>query len=147
MQQFKHIAGIYRLTNKKAPSKHSEYTNITYKPVENLLSKEFYLHLSPKLKSLLLDSIFQCSLKDLYEVVRKMLEEERKKANSLLKFSKESSNKNSDYQNICLQMHLDVRDLEDTIVKLGGSRDYMELQDLYNMINSYMGSGYVDTYK
>lgn len=59
MKQFKHIAGIYRLTNKKAPTKPSEYTNVTFKPVEHLVSKEFFIHLSPKLKSMLLNSIFQ----------------------------------------------------------------------------------------
>lgn len=75
-----------------------------------------------------------------------MLEEEKLKSNSLSKFSKDG-NKNTDYDNICIQMHIDVKELENTIDKLGGSRDYTELQDLYNLISSYMGPAYVDMYK
>ena len=144
MQQFKHIAGIYRLTNKKSPNKPSEYTNVTYKPVENLTSKDFFIHLSPKLKIMLLNSIFQKSLTDLYDVVNKMLEEEKLKSNSLNKFSKDGNAKNTDYDNICIQMYLDVKEIENQIDKMGGSREYPELQNLYTLISSYMGPGFVD---
>jgi hypothetical protein len=146
MQQFKQVAGIYRLTNKKAPTKPSDYTKVTYKPVENLISKEFYIHLSQKLKSLLLNSIFQKSLSQLHEVVSTMLKEEKNKAAALSKFSKEGA-KNTDYDNICIQLYLDVKELENTIDELGGSREYTELQDLYNLIRSYMGPAYLYMFK
>ena len=147
MQQFKHIAGIYRLTNKKAPNKPSEYTNVTYKPVENLTSKDFFIHLSPKLKIMLLNSIFQKSLIDLYEVANKMLEEEKLKSNSLSKFSKDGNTKNTDYDNIWIQIYLDVKELENQIDKMGGSREYPELQNLYTLVSNYMGPGFIDIYK
>jgi hypothetical protein len=146
MRQFKQIAGIYRLTNKKAPKTHTEYTNVTYKPVEILVSKEFFIHLNPKLKTLLLDSIFQKSLTKLHSVVQEMLEEEKNKSNSLSKFSKEGT-KQTDYDNICIQIYLDVKELENTIDKLGGSREYQEIQDLYNLISSYMSPGWVGMYQ
>ena len=33
MEQFTQIAGVYRLTNKTAPSTPSDHTKITFKPV------------------------------------------------------------------------------------------------------------------
>lgn len=82
MQQFKQVAGVYRLTNKKAPTSPSEHTKVTFKPVENLVNKEFFVNLSPKLKTLLLNSIFQKSLLQLNGIIDKMLEEENNLLNN-----------------------------------------------------------------
>jgi len=146
MRQFKQIAGVFRLTSKKAPTVHSDYTNVTFKPVENLVSKEFFTHLSIKLKTLLLNSIFQKSLWKLHGILSEMLEEEKAKSNPLTKFSKDGA-KNTDYDNICVQVYLDIKDLENRIDELGGSREYTELQDLYNLVSSYMGPGCAGMYQ
>ncbi|CAI2386076.1 unnamed protein product [Moneuplotes crassus] len=157
MEKFSQIAGIYRLTNRKAPDTPSEYTELTFNPVKSLTEKEFFSNLSPRLKSLLLDSIFKSSLLYLHKVLSKMLasvtkmnrnfpsstnppEEETKTSllstnppNPLYKFMKEGV-KNTDYDNICTQIYLDIKELEDQIDELGGSREYEELQNLYSLV-------------
>ena len=133
MEKFKLIAGVYRLTNKSMPETPSDHTKITFKPVENLVSKEFYVNLCPKLKTLLLNSIFQKSLSDLNIIIKKMLEEEKNKSTSLSKFSKEGA-KNTDFDHICMQIYLDIKELENQIDEFGGSREYSELKSLYELI-------------
>lgn len=103
MQKFKKIAGLYRVTNKKAPTTPSECTKTTYQPVSNLTTKPLFTDLSTELKSLLLNSIFQKSLVALMPIVKSMLEEEKQKSNSLAKFSKDKL-ENTDFDNICIQM-------------------------------------------
>ena len=62
-----------------------------------------------------------------------MLEEEKNKSSSLSKFSKEGA-KNTDYDNICTQIYLDIKELENQIDELGGTREYQELQNLYDLV-------------
>ena len=70
---------------------------------------------------MLLDLIFEQSLSFLKDGLTDMMDKEKKMADSLMKFSKQTSGDSvSDFDKICLQVYFDLKELETQIEKMGG---------------------------